>query len=263
VPSPASPPTTGNEPAPTLDQGLSAEVVARAPGASGELVLRRRGSVLELIVDGVFTMDTAHTETEAALATLALDALTPRSPTPDRPAAGPPPRIMVGGLGLGYTLAALLADPRVPADATVEVVELETTLVGWVRAGLVPAARTLLDDPRVRVKVADLRDAVPRLTPGTLDALLLDVDNGPGFLVHAANEAVYATGFLTTALATLRPGGVLAVWSADPSPELLARMRTAAGECTQVLLPVHRDGRRFDYAVYLSHSGDRDPRTGG
>ncbi len=213
-------------------------MLAREDDGGAELVLRRRGEILELVVDGVFAMDTAHTATEEALAELALDRL-----------RGNRLHVLVGGLGLGFTTAALLADRRV---ARVEVVELHAVLVEWVRRGLVPAAAGLLEDPRVEVAVADVVDAVVARPHRSLDGLLLDVDNGPGFLVHAGNTRVYSPPFLTTASRTLRRGGILGVWSADPAPDLALALERACGSCEEVLLDVTRDGRRFTYAVYLA-----------
>jgi spermidine synthase len=217
-------------------------VVVRADDGIAELALLRRrtpgGEVLELVVDGVFAMDTEQTETERALAGLALDQL-----------GDDDLHVVVGGLGLGYTTATLLADPRV---SRVEVVELHEPLVRWVREGLVPPARGLLDDPRVHVHVADVVDALPALVPGSVDALLLDVDNGPGFLVHPGNTRVYAAPFLTAAARVLRPGGVLGVWSAEASAELALVLERTCGSCEEVLLDVDREGRTFTYAVYLA-----------
>ena len=222
----------------TDGQEAGAQVLARDSDGSAELALLRRGEVLELVVDGVFAMDTAHTATEEALAHLALSRL-----------RGTHLHVLVGGLGLGFTTATVLADARV---ARVEVVELHAPLVQWVRSGLVPAAAGLLDDPRVMVEVADVADVVPRRPQRSLDALLLDVDNGPGFLVHAGNTRVYSPPFLIAAARTLRRGGVLGVWSADPAPDLALALERACGACDEVLLDVSRDGRRFTYAVYLA-----------
>jgi spermidine synthase len=228
------------------DRGATADrgtvTLARTRGRGGDLALRRRGDVVELVVDGVFAMDTTDTSTERALATLALDRLARR-----RAAPGPPWAVAVGGLGLGCTTAALLADPRV---GRVDVVELEPDLVAWVRQGRVAAG--LLDDPRVRVHVGDVLTVVPALPPASLDAVLLDVDNGPAFLVHEGNAAVYRAAFLTAAASRLRGGGVLAVWSADPSSELRATLTACLGEAEEVLLDVTRDGRTLRYAVYLA-----------
>jgi spermidine synthase len=214
-------------------------VLARAEGPHGETVLRRRGDVTELVVNGVFAMDTEETTTEAALATLTLERL---------PGDGPL-RVCVGGLGLGVTARTLLADPRV---GRLDVVELDAALAGWVRAGLVPGTEGLLADDRVRLHVGDVAAVVPTLGAAALDAVLLDVDNGPEFLVHDANAPLYEPGFLARAAGTLRAGGVLAVWSAEPSPALAAAMTAACGPCEEVTLPVRRGRHEFAYAVYLS-----------
>ncbi|HEY6798154.1 MAG TPA: hypothetical protein VI248_26040 [Kineosporiaceae bacterium] len=213
-------------------------VIDRARDEHGEIVLARRDDVLELIVDGVFAMDTAHTSSERALASLALSRLRGRGL-----------RVLVGGLGLGFTTATLLADSRV---GRVEVIELHAAIVDWIRRGLIPSAPGLTDDPRLTIRVADVLDVVPVLRRGDLDALLLDVDNGPGFLTHPGNTAVYSPPFLTAAARALTRGGILGVWSADPAAELAVALERACGECEEVLLDVTRDGRTFTYAVYLA-----------
>ncbi|HEY0119962.1 MAG TPA: hypothetical protein VGC04_14400 [Cellulomonas sp.] len=213
-------------------------VVARASDQHGEVALARRGEVVELIVDGAFAMDTVHTATERALASLALA----RVP-------GDALRVLVGGLGLGFTVRALLDEPRV---AHVDVVELHPALVAWAREGLVPPLAGLLDHPRVAVHVTDVLAAVPDLAPASLDALLLDVDNGPGFLIHPGNAEVYRRDFLTAAARALAPRGVLAIWCADPSPQLADDLAAVCGAVETVTLDVERDGRAFTYTVYLA-----------
>jgi spermidine synthase len=221
-------------------------VLARADEPHGELVLRRRGDVVELICGGLFAMDTADTSTERALAEVALGEL-----DGDRPLD-----VLVGGLGLGFTVAAVLADDRV---GRLDVVELSPAVIGWVAGGLVPATAGVLDDPRVRVHTSDVRTLVPRLPAGGLDAVLLDVDNGPGFLLHPANAEVYGGGFLAGAVRALRPGGVLAVWSSHPSPELLRSLGRVGVRGREVLRTVDREGRELLYAIYLVHADDGTP----
>ncbi len=224
--------------------------LARARDAHGELALRvRAGGVLELVVDGVFAMDTVDARTEELLATLALDRL-----------AGDRLAVLVGGLGLGFTTARVLADRRVHR---VVVAELHADLVGWVRGGLVPPATGILDDPRVEVAVGDVRDVVAGAPAGAFDAVLLDVDNGPGFLVQAANEAVYAAPFLAVAAGRLRTGGVLAVWSADPSPALRSTLAAVVGRCEETVHVVRREGRTLTYAIYLARCGSSEPESSG
>ena len=213
-------------------------VVARASDEHGEVALARRGEVVELVVNGVFAMDTVDTTTERALAELALAHV-----------VGGGLHALVGGLGLGFTVRALLDDPRV---ARVDVVELHAPLVAWAHQGVATPLAGLIGDPRVGVKVADILDEVPALTPASVDVLLLDVDNGPGFLVHDRNANVYRSPFLAAAARALSRRGVLGVWSADPSPELTAALAAACGAVETVTLDVARDGRSFTYTLYLA-----------
>ena len=222
--------------------------VARAESARGEVVLRRRATdpaapaVLELRVNGVFVMDTQETSTEIELAAAALALV------------DDPRDVLVGGLGLGFTVQRLLGDPRVER---VVVVELEEALVGWMRDGTVTHGPALLADRRVRVVEADVRTAVAEATGATgtgrrYDLVLLDVDNGPGYLVHDANAAVYAERFLTDVRGLLAPGGVVVVWSADAAPELLATMTEVFGDGEERAFDVVLQGRETAYYLYVS-----------
>ena len=185
-------------------------VLAEADTPRGSLSLRRRGEVIELRVNGVFVMDTAETGSEEALARLALAA------------SSAPARVLVAGLGLGSTLRSVLADDRVEQ---VTVVELEPDLVAWLRADVVPGGTRLLDYPRVEVQVGDVRDAIRDLPAGSVDVVLLDVDNGPDHLVHADNRALYQRDFVHRLAAALADDGVLAVWSMSRANELEAILR--------------------------------------
>jgi spermidine synthase len=217
------------------------EVVARAESERGEVVVRRRTDdqgedVLELRVNGVFVMDTAETGTERRLARATLAAV------------AFPRRILVGGLGLGFTLAELLDDPRVER---VLVAEIEHAVVEWMRAGVLPGAEQLAD-PRVHVAVGDVRDLAADLGEGAYDVILLDVDNGPDFLVHEANAALYEPDFLARCRHLLAPEGALAVWSSTESPSLEAAMRGAFGGCHVVPLAVDLQGRDERYWLFTS-----------
>jgi spermidine synthase len=214
------------------------ETVARATTPRGEVVLRRdETGVLELRVNGVFVMDTARVATEEALATVVLERLTE------------PSRVVVGGLGLGYTVRRLLADDRV---RDVVVAEIEPPVAAWMRDGTVSHGPAIVGDPRVRLEVADVREVVAAEATGAVDAVLLDVDNGPDGLVHDANAAVYDAAFLDTCASRLRPGGWLAIWSATASAAFEAVLRDAVGSCERLPYPVDLDGRAEEYSVYLA-----------
>jgi spermidine synthase len=238
--------TTGHPPA--------AVTVARADTPHGEVALRRRGEALELVVDGAFAMDTVDTSTEVLLAEEALR----RHPAPRR--------VLVGGLGLGFTARSVLADGRV---AHVDVVELAEPLVEWAREGVAPELAGI-EGPRCSLHVADVVEVLaagagptdpadptgptgPAGPSGPWDVVVLDVDNGPGFLVHAHNADLYAVPGLAAARAALAPGGVLVVWSSHVAPELLAALGEVAGpsdDVAETVVPVEREGRAFDYAIY-------------
>lgn len=217
--------------------------IARADSERGELVLRRRRDsddpddpgVVELRVNGVFVMDTLETSTERALAAAALKAV-------DEPRA-----VLVGGLGLGFTVHEVLADPRVERVA---VVEIEEALVGWMRGGTVSHGPSFLADERLRVVVADIRAAVMEATPASYDLVLLDVDNGPGYLVHEANAEVYGEPFLGRLHDLVRPGGAVVVWSAAPAPELADALADVFGSVAPVPLDVDLQGRAEQYWLY-------------
>jgi spermidine synthase len=175
----------------------------------GELVLRGRAGIYEIISNGTFLMDTADGRSERLL----VDAALARC-------AAPAPRVLIGGLGVGFSLLRALADERV---AEVTVVEIEPVLVGWHATHLRPVTGDALADPRVRVVTADLVRWLPGEAPG-YDAICLDIDNGPEWTVTDGNAALYGDEGLTRLRAALGTGGVLAVWSAAPAPAFEERL---------------------------------------
>lgn len=188
--------------------------------------LRTRDGVDELIVNGVFAMDSTEVSSELALADAAL----------------PAQRVLVGGLGLGYTAARLL-DAGV---ATVRVIELSEPLVAAARAGATAQLGRLASDPRVELVTGDIADHVL----GSWDAILLDVDNGPTFLIHDHNARLYRDDFLARCLAGLTPSGKLVVWCEQASPDLAATLARVAAEVEVITIRVVRGERTFDYALY-------------
>jgi spermidine synthase len=223
--------------------------VARARSDRGEVVLSRRladespagtPDVLELRVNGVFVMDNVETTSETALARAALDLV-------DAPAS-----VLVGGLGLGFTAHEVLSDARVEH---VVVAEIEEALVGWFRDGTVPHGPLFLADQRVSVTVADVRQVVEESAPDTFDLVLLDVDNGPDFLVHAGNAGIYESNFLERVRVALRPGGALAIWSSTESARLVDTMSGVFGDCSSEGHPVTLQGREDTFWLHVARKG--------
>ncbi|MFJ9741470.1 spermidine synthase [Streptomyces sp. NPDC101166] len=190
------------------------EVLDRRAGPYGEVVLRRQGEVLQIIANGCFLMDTSDGRSERLLVDAALAALGGRTA----------PRVLIGGLGVGFSLAHAAADP---GWGRITVVERERAVVEWHRDGpLAAISGPAFADPRTEIVEADLLDYVNE-TYATFDALCLDIDNGPGWTVTEGNEGLYTPAGLTGCAGVLRPGGVLAVWSAQPSAEFERTLRNA------------------------------------
>ena len=202
----------------------SATVLERVAGCCGELVLQRRDGHYEIVANGVFLMDTRSTGSERLHVTVAAD----RMPAPGR--------MLIGGLGVGFSLAAALAHP---ALSEVHVLEREPAVLRWNRGPLVPVNGDALRDPRVRTHEADVVEWLASAPGGSLDAICLDVDNGPEWLLSPGNAWLYGDDGLANAARVLSPEGVLSIWSAAPAPALVARMHEhfAEVEVTEVPAP--------------------------
>jgi len=196
-------------------------VVERVVGRCGELTLLRREGHYEIVANGVFLMDTRGGGSER----LHVSAAAGRMP--------PPGRMLIGGLGVGFSLAAALAHPGV---GEVHVVEREPAVLRWNRGPLAPVNANALRDPRVRTYEADVVDWLASAPACSLDAICLDVDNGPEWLVTPGNAWLYSNDGLRTATRVLSPDGVLTIWSAAPAPAFVARMNEhfAEVEVTEV-----------------------------
>ncbi|MFI9273313.1 spermidine synthase [Kitasatospora sp. NPDC052896] len=195
------------------DREGSAVTLERREGPYGEVVLRRRGEHFEIIANGCFLMDTADGRSERLLVQAALDELgTPR------------PSVLIGGLGVGFSLAYAAAEPR---WGHIAVVEREDAIIDWHRDGPLAAfSAGALDDPRVTVLHTDLLACLEADGEG-YDALCLDIDNGPEWTVTDANSALYGPAGLAAAQRRLKAGGVLAIWSARPSAAFEQALRAA------------------------------------
>ncbi|GAB3623652.1 hypothetical protein GCM10027418_17350 [Mariniluteicoccus endophyticus] len=221
--------------------------LGRSTNGDHEVVLRERrldgGQVVhELIVNGAFAMDSREVASEIALADTAADART----------------ALVGGLGLGFTASRLLEH----GVRRLDVVELEPALVRWAREGKTPLLGCVAGDPRTHLHVGDVApvlrgEAGP---PGPWDAILLDVDNGPDFLIHATNADLYEAPLLEAALARLTPGGTLAVWCQGRSPALAATLEALSPGVREVAVPVEREGHQIEYAIHLAKRPEQHRR---
>jgi spermidine synthase len=162
------------------------------------------------------------------------------------------PRVLVGGLGMGYTLRAVL--DVLPPVADVTVAELVRAVVRWNHEPLASLAAYPLRDPRVRVEVGDVGFTL-RAHCGQFDAILLDVDNGPAAFTVGGNAALYDNGGVAAAYAALSPGGTLAIWSAweDTKFERRLRFHGFAVEVVRVRARLKKGGPR--HTIFLAHKG--------
>jgi spermidine synthase len=186
------------------------DVLERLETSRGELVLRRRGDTVEIISNGVFLMDTSDGRSERLLVRAALDAVSA------------PRHVLIGGLGVGFSLREALADPRVER---VTVAEIEPAIVDWHATHLAAASGGALTDDRVTVVTTDVVDLLHAESP-PYGAICLDVDNGPDWTVADSNASLYSEDGTRLLASRLAAGGALSVWGAAPYPaydEVLAR----------------------------------------
>jgi len=198
------------------------------PGDGAEMRLYRRGAEFSIRVGPHELMNSRVHASEEALAEIACDVLSDRENA----------RILIGGLGMGFTLAAVLS--HVGPRAAVDVAELVPAVVAWNRDQMAEINGAALADRRVTVHESDVAMIIGR-DKNAYDAILLDVDNGPSALTSKSNERLYGAAGLTAAHASLRPRGVLAVWSADHDPSFTKRLRQAGFDVEEH--PVRSRGR--------------------
>jgi spermidine synthase len=193
---------------------------AAIPGDSGELRLKQRGQEFSIMLGANELMNSRLSGSEEALATLSYE----------RIAHVRAPAMLIGGLGMGFTLRAALA--VVPDDAEVIVAELVPAVIAWARGPMADIYKGSLSDPRVTVREGDVGNMISA-AKSRYDAILLDVDNGPDGLTRKTNDGLYSHSGLAAAKAALRPGGVLAIWSSAPDEAFTRRLKQA-GLATEV-----------------------------
>lgn len=186
---------------------------AALPGG-GSLRLFRRGDEYSIMLGPNELMNSRRSGSEEALAELVAGRLG---------AGADRPRVLIGGLGMGFTLRAALAAFR--ATAEIVVAELVPAVIAWAKGPLAHLHAGSLDDPRVTIVEGDVAETIAAAAPW--DAILLDVDNGPDAITVETNYRLYTAEGLAAARAALRPGGLLALWSAAPDPAFAARLRRA------------------------------------
>jgi spermidine synthase len=212
---------------------------ARIPGSDGELRLMRRGAEFSIKLGTNELMNSRLSGSEAALASLACKKIE----------AIKTPHVLIGGLGMGFTLRAALA--VLGAGARVVVAELVPAVVAWARGPMAAIFAGSLDDPRASIVEGDVFDVI-RSTPRTFDAILLDVDNGPEGLTRKANDALYDLAGLKAAWAALRPRGVLAVWSSGPNPPFAKRLRLAGFDVNEVNIRATGRGGGARHVIWIA-----------
>jgi spermidine synthase len=185
---------------------------AKLPDGSGELRLKQRGAEFSIMLGSNELMNSRLSGSEEALATLSFDRIRGRSH----------PRILIGGLGMGFTLRAALG--AAGAEAEIVVAELVPAVIAWARGPMRSVFGDCLDDQRVRIHQGDVGELI-REQGVAYDAILLDVDNGPEGIVHKRNDRLYDRTGLVCAYRALRPRGVLSVWSSGPDQGFTRRLR--------------------------------------
>lgn len=219
---------------------IARELLATAaiPGGD-ELRLFRRGDDFMIVLDRNELMSSRMSGSEILLATMSCDRLAGRTA----------PQLLIGGYGMGFTLRAALA--RLGPNAVVTVAELVPEIIDWAKGPMAALADGCLDDPRVRLAIGDVGLLIGSAR-GAFDAILLDVDNGPDGLVRAENGSLYSRDGLRAAREALRPGGVLAVWSAGPDPAFTRRLARAGFAVEEVAVRARDNGKGPRHVIWFA-----------
>src|SRR4051812_42480760 len=217
------------------------KVVASVATVEGALQLRQRGEREFLItINGRVLMTSSERTSELAVAALACKEL----------AGHKAPRILIGGLGMAYTVRAAL--DALPRQAQVTVAELTPEVETWCRGPLAPLTKGAANDPRVRIVIRDVARVIEEAAPGRFDAIVLDLYEGPHAASKRQNDPFYGRAALERSFAALAPGGVLAIWSEEENAVFQRRMIDCGFDTK-----VHHPGGSRAYVVYLGRKADR------
>lgn len=216
------------------------ELIGTADIPGGEqLRLIRHGGDFVIMIGRNELMNTRMRGSEEALATMSCARIVGRAA----------PRLLIGGYGMGFTLRAALAD--LPQDAHVVVAELVPEIIDWARGPMQDLAAGCLDDRRVHIREQDVFDVI-RAGRAAFDAILLDVDNGPDGLVREANNQLYSQAGLRAAKAALKPGGVLAIWSAGKDDAFARRLRDVGFAVDEVAVRARGNGKGAKHVIWFA-----------
>lgn len=220
------------------------ELIGRAdvPDGGGELRLYKHGRDFSIRVDGYELMNSRVHGSEEVLAAMACEMVEGR----------PKPRILIGGLGMGFTAAAALH--RMPEDSEIVVAEIVPAVVEWNRGPLSDLAGRPLEDPRIVVREVDIARILQDENQA-YDAILLDVDNGPDGLTRQGNSWLYSGAGLQAAYETLRPAGVLAVWSAGQDQAFTQRLKRAGFKVTENRVRARAGRKGGHHTIWLGIRG--------
>ena len=215
---------------------------AEIPGETVPLRLKQRGTEFSIMLGANELMNSRLSGSEEALAELAHEKIDGRKA----------PCVLIGGLGMGFTLRAALA--VLPEDARVVVAELVPAVVKWARGPMANVFKGSLDDPRVEVFTGDVTALIAK-SPDSFDAILLDVDNGPDGLTRSSNDRLYSLSGLAASKKALKTAGVLAVWSAHPDDRFTSRMKKAGFQTEAVSVRANAKKRGLKHVVWVGVSG--------
>jgi spermidine synthase len=211
---------------------------ALVPGGD-QLDLYSRGDDFMIVLDRNELMSTRMNGSEIALAEMTLDRL----------AGNTAPHILIGGYGMGFTLRAALANMGPKAKVTVA--ELVPGIIEWARGPMKDVTAGCLDDPRVTLRMGDVADVIAEGS-GTYDAILLDVDNGPDGLTREGNDGLYSAAGLQAAKRALKPGGILAVWSAGSDSKFTKRLEKNGFVVDEVAVRARTNGKGPRHVIWFA-----------
>jgi spermidine synthase len=212
---------------------------AQIPGGE-ELRLFKRDSDFIIALGGNELMSSRSSGSEEALALMTCERLSAEAP-----------HLLIGGYGMGFTLRAALA--KLGPQARFTVAELVPEIIDWARGPMAALTAGCLDDPRVELAMRDVVRVI-RNASRAYDAILLDVDNGPDGLTRADNEELYSTYGLVAAKKALKPGGVLAIWSAAPDERFARRLKHAGFQVEDVIVRAGRGGKGARHIIWFART---------